>query len=330
MLRVHFDPTDLARTTVASSGDVLWEIVMGLHTLQERADEPPFDGWRRVIRSRIPASLHPLFELAPPRGYSVDFITPTRGEDDLAAAMEAVLSTSRESVLGDFAELARTRGVPFYEKRGDTASVLRQITSDLAEFFDIALAPYWKQISHDIDAERARQVNVLGGHGVERLLESLHPFARWKHPVLEIDGHVDQDLHLGGRGLVLVPSFFCRHHPTTLKDPGRDPILVFPVGRRGAFPAGAAEPEGVRPIVGLLGRTRAAVLRATIDGCSTTDVARVADISPAAVSHHTKVLREAGLITTERDGYAVCHRITELGVSLLGSMPSPAAARVGA
>jgi DNA-binding transcriptional ArsR family regulator len=60
------------------------------------------------------------------------------------------------------------------------------------------------------------------------------------------------------------------------------------------------------------------VRRDTTDGCSTTDVARAAGNSPAAVSHHTKVLREAGLITTERDGYAVCHRITELGLSLLG------------
>ncbi len=327
MLRVHFDSTDLARTRIASSGDVLWEILLGLHTLQERADEPPFDGWRRTIGSRIPESLHPLFELAPPRGYSVDFITPTQGEDDLSAAMEAVLSTSRESVMGDFAELAARR-TPFYEKysEGDTTVVLRQITSAMTEFFDIAIAPYWKQISHDIDADRARQINVLGNHGIERLLESLHPFARWRHPVLEVDGHADQELHLGGRGLVLIPSYFCRHHPITLKDPGRTPILIFPVTRRGGLLADSGESAGIRPIVGLLGRTRAAVLQATVDGGSTTDVARVAGISPAAVSHHTKVLREARLITTERDGCAVRHRVTELGLSLLTSMTAGARA----
>jgi len=332
MLRIHFGSTDLARTTVASSGDVLWEILMGLHTLQERAKEPPFDDWRHIIRSRIPESLHPLFELAPPRGYSVDFITPTWGEDDVSRAMEAVLSTSPERVTGDFAELAATRRTPFFEKysEGDTTIVLREITAAMTEFFDLAIAPYWKQISHDIDADRARQINVLGSHGVERLLESLHPHARWNHPVLEIEGYVDQDLHLGGRGLVLIPSFFCRHHPMTLKDPERNPILIFPVSRRGGLLAGSAEPEGVQPLVGLLGRTRAAVLRATIDGCSTTDVASTADISPAAVSHHTKVLRAAGLITTERDGYAVCHRITELGLNLLGSTPAPATARADA
>jgi len=58
-----------------------------------------------------------------------------------------------------------------------------------------------------------------------------------------------------------------------------------------------------------------------------TTVASSAVISPAAASHHTKVLREAGLITTERDGYGICHRITELGVNLLSSIPDGSAYR---
>jgi DNA-binding transcriptional ArsR family regulator len=327
MLRIHFAATDLARTTVASSADVLWEILLSLHTLQERVDESPFDGWRRAVGARIPGSLRPLFELAPPHGYSVDFITPTQGVDDLSAAIEVVLATPPDRVTRDLAELSAARS-PFYEAyaKGETAAVLRQVTSALTEFFGIAIAPYWTRICHDIDADRARQINTLGNHGVERLLESLHPRARWRHPVLEIDDYADQDLCLGGRGLVLVPSYFCRRHPMTLKDPGRDPTLIVPVGRRSGLEAESGEKNG-RPLVGLLGRTRAAVLRATVDGCSTTGVAHSADISPAAVSHHTKVLREAGLITTERDGYGVCHRITELGVHLLS--PIPGAVREG-
>ena len=321
MLRIHFAATDLARTTVASSADVLWEILLSLHTLQERVEESPFDEWRRAVGARIPGSLRPLFELAPPDGYSVDFLTPTQGVDDLSVGTEAVLATSPDQVTRDLAELADARS-PFYDThaKGDTTTVLRQVTSAMTEFFGIAVAPYWTRISHDIDADRARQITMLGNHGVECLLENLHPLARWRHPVLEIDDHVDQDLHLGGRGLVLVPSYFCRRHPITLKDPGRDPTLVVPVGRRSGLEPESGEKD-VRPLVGLLGRTRAAVLRATVDGCSTTGVAHSADISPAAVSHHTKVLREAGLITTERDGYGVCHRITELGVNLLSSIP---------
>jgi DNA-binding transcriptional ArsR family regulator len=323
MLRIHFEATDLARTTVASSADVLWEILLSLHALQEQVDEPPFGDWRRAVGGRIPESLQPLFEFAPPHGYSADFITPTQGVDDLSAALEVMLSTAPDQVMSDLDQLTAASRSPFYATRakGDPTAVLRQVASAATEYFAAAIAPYWSQISHDIDADRARQITLLGTHGVERLLEGLRPFARWRHPILEIDDYVDQDLHLGGRGLVLVPSFFCRRHPMTLKDPGRSPTLIFPVGRRGGLQSGE---DGVQPLVGLLGRTRAAVLRATVDGGSTTDVAHAADISPAAVSHHTKVLREARLITTERDGHGVCHRITELGVELLGSVPGTA------
>ena len=224
MLRIHFEGVDLARTTVASSADVLWEILLSLHTLQEPGDEPPFEEWRRAVGGRVSEALQPLFELAPPRGYSVDFITPTRGVDDLSVAIDVVLSTSPDQVMEDLAGLAGARS-PFYatHARGDATAVLRQVVSALTEYFDAAIAPYWKQISHDIDADRARRVNELGKDGVERLLEGLHPFARWKHPVLEVDDHVDQDLHLDGRGLVLAPSFFCRRHPMTLRDPGGIP-----------------------------------------------------------------------------------------------------------
>jgi DNA-binding transcriptional ArsR family regulator len=61
------------------------------------------------------------------------------------------------------------------------------------------------------------------------------------------------------------------------------------------------------------------VLQSTVDGCSTTELSQIAGISAASVSHHTKVLREAGLITTQRDGNAVCHQVTERGLNLLES-----------
>jgi DNA-binding transcriptional ArsR family regulator len=116
---------------------------------------------------------------------------------------------------------------------------------------------------------------------------------------------------------VLIPAFFCRRHPLTLKVPGPRPLLVFPIGRRTW--TGAEQDRPGAPAVGVLGPTRTAVLEATMEGRSTTQIARTVAISLAAVSHHTKVLRQAGLITTHRDGYGVCHRITELGRDLLHS-----------
>jgi DNA-binding transcriptional ArsR family regulator len=75
----------------------------------------------------------------------------------------------------------------------------------------------------------------------------------------------------------------------------------------------------VQPVDDLLGRTRAAVLRAVADGrgCSTTQLARRLNLAPATASHHTTVLRNARLITTRREGKVVIHTITGLGLAVL-------------
>ncbi|MEV5748168.1 DUF5937 family protein [Actinoallomurus sp. NPDC052308] len=324
MLRIHFDSEDLARTTVAPSADVLWEILLSLHALQERNEDVALDGWRRRTRPLIPASLRPLLEIAPPRGYSADFLTPTRGTADLGEGVDRILATTPNELTRDFTELARQGGTPFIARSLDGREAVRRVAHDVDRFFKVALAPYWRQISRDIEAERTQLVRILADHGVERLLGTLHPYARWEHPVLHVDHYVDQDVTLGGRGLVLVPSFFCRHHPITLRDPELPPLLVFPIGRRTWLRRPqTGEQGGTRPLEGLLGRTRTTVLKTAMTGCSTTDIARAAGISAASVSHHTKVLREAGLITTRRDGYSVCHEITDLGLSLLTSTGAP-------
>ncbi|MFJ3968984.1 hypothetical protein ACIPYR_12560 [Streptomyces parvus] len=77
-------------------------------------------------------------------------------------------------------------------------------------------------------------------------------------PTLVADYPRDGDLHLGGRGLSLVPSFFCTERPATLIDPELPPVLVYPVSRR---PASAAPLDGLPE---LLGRTRALALCAVL------------------------------------------------------------------
>jgi DNA-binding transcriptional ArsR family regulator len=54
-------------------------------------------------------------------------------------------------------------------------------------------------------------------------------------------------------------------------------------------------------VTALLGATRASILRSVIGGSTTTRMAKLVGVAPATVSHHTGVLRQAGLIATERD-----------------------------
>jgi DNA-binding transcriptional ArsR family regulator len=74
-------------------------------------------------------------------------------------------------------------------------------------------------------------------------------------------------------------------------------------------------------LAALVGRTRAAVLRRLGEPGrhTTTALARATGISLPSASEHAAALRAAGLIASEREGGAVVHRLTPLGVELLGA-----------
>jgi len=134
--------------------------------------------------------------------------------------------------------------------------------------------------------------------------------------------HADVDVPLNGRGIALVPSVFVGQIPSLHQnpsDPSSVPWLVLP-------PAGSRmeqrhlwgdpRPRGAA-LAALVGRNRAAVLSAVAHGCTTTELADRVGISLASASQHASVLRDAGLITTRRQGSAVLHVLTPLGAELL-------------
>ena len=60
------------------------------------------------------------------------------------------------------------------------------------------------------------------------------------------------------------------------------------------------------------------------------ELAKRVGISLPSTSHHTAVLREAGLIATRQDGRQVAHVITPLGLALVnGEEPSTERIRAG-
>lgn len=150
---------------------------------------------------------------------------------------------------------------------------------------------------------------------------------RWKAPVLSFHcGRIDRELRLAGRGLLLLPSFFCGEGAICLSNPARPPVLVYPIDHR---PGGAARTpprNGTRrSLDALLGRTRAAALGTIAGGCTTGELAVKVGISAASASEHATVLREAGLIETRRRHRNAYHSITRLGATLLGEGWSGAA-----
>lgn len=95
MLKFHFTDVDMARIRMATGPDPMWELLLSLHLLGGNDGSVVFGAWKRHIRNRLPGSTRLLFELAPPRGYSADFLTPMPDRGGLETGIDAVLSTSR-------------------------------------------------------------------------------------------------------------------------------------------------------------------------------------------------------------------------------------------
>ncbi len=328
MLRVHFSGLDLARVRIAARPDALWETVLSFHRLRDRRDDSAFGKWRSETRGKLNGEARLLAPLVPTRGYFPDFLTPAEGLLGLSDALAALRETPAERLHTELSRLsAAARPLPSWIRAmadGETRA-LGRLATILQGYYEAAVAPYWPRIQGRIEADRAARGRALLDGGADRLLASLPPMMRWRPPVLEADYPVDRDLHLNGRGLLLLPSYFCRRTPVTFHNPDLTPVLVYPVEHQTPRLTPHVPPE--RCLGRLVGKTRSAILHGVGVGCTTSELARRVDVSLASASQHATVLRDAGLLTTLRQGNAVLHTLTPLGAALLrGARPAEDAA----
>ncbi|MFD3416146.1 ArsR/SmtB family transcription factor [Streptomyces cyaneofuscatus] len=275
-----------------------------------------------------------LRSLMPCGPYIPDFLTPAvdGGIADLRQGVDRVLSTPRSRLRREFTLLAesgarafvgsgartgaRARLRPFAAERlarGD-AEALRALGGLLTAYDAKFVAPYRSWIDEAVASDVAWRSRELAGGGTRALLETFRPMARWSPPVLEVTYPVDRDLHLAGRGLLLVPSYFCWRKPITLFDGDLLPVLVYPVEKPVQLPAASGA-----PLARLLGPTRAALLyEVAARGCATTsELAVSVGCSLPNTCQQLAILREAGLAACRKEGRCVLHRPTPLGRQLL-------------
>ncbi|WP_460346705.1 ArsR/SmtB family transcription factor [Actinoallomurus acanthiterrae] len=298
----------------------MWEAVLSLQLLQHRQASSLFDGWRRRVRGNPGTWARLLLPLAPNAAYFPDFLTPSGGTAALEEGIDAVLSTPVRRMRSELRLLSGHRRLP-----GWTTGLVHRDTTALARLGDalrsyhaMALRPFWSSVRSAVDADRDRRSRALLENGVEGMLAGFSPTMRWRAPVLECDYPVERDLHLEGRGLLLIPAFFCLRTPVALADPSLSPALVYPIEHESAVaPDDVCHARAERALEALLGRTRAAVLCSIAEGCTTTELGRRAGISVPSASQHATVLRNARLIVTRRYGSAVIHTLTPLGTELI-------------
>ncbi|MEU8001242.1 winged helix-turn-helix domain-containing protein [Catellatospora sp. NPDC049111] len=329
MLRIHFTAADLGSLRLAAGADPLWESLLSQHALTGGHAPAALGAWRRRAIARLTPEMRALLSLAPPTGYSPDFLTPTRGLHDIDDALDAglgeVLATPVDHLRADLRRVLprhcpRERAERLAD--GDRTAVAA-LASAMRAYFEAVLAAHWELISGQVAGARARAARFLVDGGVDRLLATLHPTIRWDAPTLHVAYPADRDIHLAGRGLVLLPSYFCRSTPVTLRAADRPPVLVYPIDHDPDWDAERAPPPDAE-LVALLGNTRAAVLRAAQlhpHGCTTTELARRVRISLSSASEHATTLRRAGLLRTRPYGRHMLHVLTPLGRALLTGRP---------
>lgn len=324
--RIHFTIEDLARTKVAKSPLPLFELELAARALQDRSRPVGLDAWRREARAHLSVESRMALSLMPAVGWTLTFLSPALA-GPAEEALEQVRATPRRQIREQLAELVSRQTVPSWAGRlAEDRETREQVYQGMQDLWDVLLARYWPRITGVLSADRSLRMRHFADAGVEGLLAQVNPrWMRWNPPVLEVRmaNGVDHDLHLQGRGLLLVPSLFAIR---SLIDDATEPqpTLSYPFGEGqplNRLTTLAPSPHStVSPGVStLLGSTRSAVLHTIAEhpACSTKELAALVGIAPASASEHATALRGAGLIRTSRHRNTALHTPTSLGIALL-------------
>ncbi|GAA5085640.1 ArsR/SmtB family transcription factor [Nocardia iowensis] len=337
MKRIFCTPDDLMRIRVGAPLGAIGETMLATRVMQRR-NAAGFAGWRSQVRRAMPADFGVLADILPADDSFLDLITATRGARTMAAGIEALHLASRDELRLEVECVIRRRAgkgqrpLPAWTAElSDRDGTARRTVAAAAEsFHSVAFAGRWAHIQSYLEVAAERMARTIATEGVERLFAGLHPYVRWRAPVLEVHRQTNcHDEHLDGRGLVIIPSLFAWPEPITLHsvvDQDAPMTVIVPVLRDIAdFAAVWGPRETNEALTALLGRTRAAALQVISEGCSTTELARQLGVSPATASEHASILREAGLVDSWRHRNAMRHEVTTLGAALLdGNLGSSA------
>jgi DNA-binding transcriptional ArsR family regulator len=358
-----------AEEHVAFAYSPLLEAVLSLHVLAEPKHHPVQHRWVRRA-SKLPAGLKheiealgfafrsyfPEFVFPDPTGgfatfetelgqlsglpdelVAVEFSRPLRGgtaaRDPAALGRRQVreqIARAAEALPGPARQVARL-------VLDDPAGLLGRFQHLLHDYWEHAFRAEWSRIEDSLAGAVSAAGRDIAAHGLRAALAGASAELR----ATSADGAVtlslarshDHEVRLGsGQHLVLVPSLYVWPHVRANCDP------PWPLGL--VYPAPAVRQEGrvrippgelLRVLRALADDTRLRLLRVVAQRPrSTQELAPLLHISEATCSKHLRVLADAGILHSRRDGYYVLYsldhsRLTSLQPSItsfLGSNPA--------
>jgi DNA-binding transcriptional ArsR family regulator len=313
MLRILFTADDLASTRFLDEPAPMLEMKFAVRGLRRGIRASWGERWRCASLPEIPRSARPAVRQL--GGHFTWALTPTLAiSPDIDEALDTSLGLDPERMRAELATFysAPNTGVPLLhsyavDENRDAGRVLLRTT------FTASLEPYWADVRANHHSELAQHGRLLAGRGVGATLTTVIPGASWSGDCLQIDSSQDHTVRLGGRGLVITPTAFWTGPPLVGELPDQPVLLAYPTPAMLSIRVGTESDS----LAAILGATRAAVLRLVSTEHTTGDVARQLGISAASASEHSAALRAARLISSRRDGKAVIHRATVLGLDLI-------------
>jgi DNA-binding transcriptional ArsR family regulator len=308
----RFTPDDVARIRFAFSP--LFELVMSLIVLRAPASHSLHLPWVRATRPLVATlDLSELFALVPVRGPTADFLAPPPASPlpDFAEELQAVRATPPDRVAAELSEVPGLPEAAAERVRRDPEAAIGRLAGTLQAYWDIALAGHWPRIQALLEADVLWRSRRLAAGGAAALFEDLHATITWHGDRLTAADPWQYSGSLSGEGLLLVPAVMTWPGVRKMIEPYQ-PQLAYPARAIGTLWETGA-PPAPHALAALIGETRAAMLTALAEPCSTTALARRLQVTPGAVSQHLSVLLDAGMVTRSRVGRLVLYRRTRTG-----------------
>jgi DNA-binding transcriptional ArsR family regulator len=218
----------------------------------------------------------------------------------------------------------------------DPGEVLRQFIEILEEYWENAFRHEWERLEPllaDVVTAAGRELATAGPYA---FLSQLNPRLRAARDegCLWIDKMPDGDVSMAPGGqLVLMPSVYIWPHLGVELNETL-PSIVYPAPFMTEEARPRIPPQELLRVLRALGDdTRLRALRLIAEHPrSTQELAQLVNVSESSLSKHLRLMSEAGILTTRRQGYYVLYEIAparidalsaSIGAYLAGPDPSP-------
>ena len=323
MIEMVLAHADLAQMRFAHSP--VRELVASIRALQSPQASDVYGPWLSDVEGRLGGvSLDLLTALAPAGPSMPSFVMPrpTKPWTDINDEFDAIASTDPTALRADLEDVYPGGRLPqvLQPLYNDPAAHLPAIVDEMYKYWNVAIEPMWQSLRALTAADLVYRAEQFATGGLVKVLAGLHAKITLHEDTLRIGGRGGcyHRFDLAGTGLILVPCAFL--WPTLLIEccDTQEPSLTYPV--RGIAGLVAEDPRSsADPLFGLVGKTRARVLRSLSLPQTTTQLAGQLALTPASVSQHLKILKAAGLASSRRRGQLVLYQRTPAALALINA-----------